>query len=337
MKKLSHKEFLDKLYLVNQNIEILEQYINSSTKIKCRCKIDNHEWYTTPNGLLSGKGCPICASRNYIKLASKNHEDFVSEIKQVNPNIEVLGKYLNNHTKIRCKCLIDGNVWDALPLCLLRGSGCRVCQYRELSYSFTLSDEEFTRRLKKVNDNIGLLEPYKNMKTKIKLKCCLDGYEWTALPKELLRGRGCPECKRRNLSGNKNNKWKGGISPLSSYVRTFLRQWKCDSIINCNYKSIISNKKYEVVHHLYSFNKILSETLEILNLPVYDQINLYSESELKQIVDTCVNLHYKYGLGVCLTEDEHILFHNIYGREYNTKEQFKEYLLQQRTTIADLM
>ena len=58
-----------------------------------------------------------------------------------------------------------------------------------------------------------------------------------------------------------------------------------------------------------NFSEILQETMEFLNLPIYKQINKYTDEELKSIEEKCLEMHYKYGLGVCLCEEEHKLFH----------------------------
>ena len=124
-KRLTHEEFMEKFYEKNENaenIEILGEYVNYKTKIKARCKIDNHEWEVIPDSLLRGIGCPKCSGK-----AKKSTEEFIKEIKEINDNIEVLGEYKSNKTKIKCKCKIDGYEWEARPSNLLEGYGCPKC------------------------------------------------------------------------------------------------------------------------------------------------------------------------------------------------------------------
>ena len=52
--------FIEELYKINENLQPLEDYINSYTKILIRCNICNHEWKAKPCGLLLGNGCPVC-------------------------------------------------------------------------------------------------------------------------------------------------------------------------------------------------------------------------------------------------------------------------------------
>lgn len=65
------KDIKEKLFKINNNIEILsEEYINSDTKLKCRCKIDGYEWESTWRNLSQGKNCIECYFRNNT---GKNH------------------------------------------------------------------------------------------------------------------------------------------------------------------------------------------------------------------------------------------------------------------------
>lgn len=54
----------------------------------------------------------------------KTHEEFVKQVEQVNPDIEILCKYGGANKRIECKCLICGNEWSDTPSHLLRGRGC---------------------------------------------------------------------------------------------------------------------------------------------------------------------------------------------------------------------
>lgn len=127
------------------------------------------------------------------------------------------------------------------------------------------------------------------------------------------------------LSGDKNYNWKGGISQLSTYLRDKIRQWKNDSMINSNFKCVISGKRFDQIHHLIGFDSILRETLELTDLPLYSKVNEYTEEELNVLKETCIELHQRYPLGVCLTKENHSDFHNAYGYGNNTPEQFYEF------------
>lgn len=67
--------------------------------------------------------------------------------------------------------------------------------------SIYATNEEFVKKLKERNPDIVPLEPYAGSKTKIKLRCLKDGYEWYATPSDLLRNdgvkHGCPVCANR--------------------------------------------------------------------------------------------------------------------------------------------
>lgn len=62
-KTKTHAKFVEEIHNLNSNIEILDKYKNSKTKLKCKCLIDNTIWYANPSNLLSGKGCPQCAKK----------------------------------------------------------------------------------------------------------------------------------------------------------------------------------------------------------------------------------------------------------------------------------
>jgi len=143
----------------------------------------------------------------------------------------------------------------------------------------------------------------------------------------ILRGHTpCKKCAFKSISGENHYEWKGGISPLHEYLRGKLLPWKIDSFKYFNHKCIITNKKKDsLIHHLYPFYEILQKVLQDTGLPLYNQINNYSEKELYLLELKCLELHYKYGLGVCINKKIHDEFHSIYGLKNFTPEDFHEF------------
>lgn len=123
----THEEYASELYYINPNIEVIGQYINSSTAILHRCKIDGNVWLAKPNNILSGKGCPECAKRKLSNIHKKTHSHYVNELSIINPNIKVIGIYAGDNVKTQHKCIICDYEWDATPGNLLQNKGCPVC------------------------------------------------------------------------------------------------------------------------------------------------------------------------------------------------------------------
>lgn len=192
-RKLTNDEFIKRMKVINPNIKFLNEYINQQVKIQCECLSCNHKWSAKPNNLLNGTGCPICARKRIYVNKTKSHKQFIFEIELINNNIEIIDKYINNHTNLRCKCKKCNHEWYATPSNLLKGKGCPKCagKYR--------TTEDFCEKINKINPNIKILSEYVDVKTKVKCRCLIDNYEWYATPNHLLRGRGCPKCAKKSV------------------------------------------------------------------------------------------------------------------------------------------
>jgi len=126
--------------------------------------------------------------------------------------------------------------------------------------------------------------------------------------------------------GELNPNYKGGISSLYQELRRNIKQWKLDSMENCNYKCILIGKRFDNIHHLYSFDNIIQDTLKETGLILYNNISDYTEIELKMLIDKCLEIHYRHPLGVCLSENVHLRFHMEFGYGNNTVGQFEEFI-----------
>lgn len=119
----SHEEYVDKLSAIMPHIQVVGTYINEMTKILHKCSIHNYEWNVRPHQLLAGSNCPICVNNK----RTKTHNQYVQDLHEINPNIEVLGVYINNKTNILCRCKIHNYEFSPRPDSLLYGTGCPIC------------------------------------------------------------------------------------------------------------------------------------------------------------------------------------------------------------------
>lgn len=133
------------------------------------------------------------------------------------------------------------------------------------------------------------------------------------------------ESQRLKFIGKNNPNWQGGISELYEFLRRSLLDWKNKSMEANNYKCLLSGGRFDDVHHLYSFESIVKETLNDLNFPIKQLIQEYTQNELEMMSAKCLEIHYKYPLGVCLKASIHKIFHINYGFGNNTPEQFDEF------------
>ena len=192
--KKTHEEFIEEMFYVNPYIKILGTYINASTKVKCRCLVDdcNHIWEVKPTHLLNGHGCPKCAHKMLGNILSLSHEDFEKRVKFNDKNIELLSDYVNATTKIKYKCLECEYVGYALPYNLIKDN-CPRCSNHE-----RYTTEDFRKKILLINPNVLVIGEYVNRTTKIECMCLLDGCKWNVEPRLLLNGSGCPQCYETN-------------------------------------------------------------------------------------------------------------------------------------------
>ncbi len=146
--------------------------------------------------------------------------------------------------------------------------------------------------------------------------------------REFLRNNYCKKCTniKRSIDnlGNKGSNWKGGITIFRDFIRKYTLQWRKDSAKNCNYKCVITNQRFDEIHHLYPLNKIIYDALFELGLDKYEFVGDYSEDDLLPIIYKVQEIHERYPLGVCLRKDIHILFHQIFSEDC-TPEDFYEF------------
>lgn len=121
--------FVLKMREVSPSIDILGDYVNSQTRINCKCRICGKEWSPKANSLLRGVGCSRCYGSE-----RKTTEQFAKELLNINNSVKVIGEYSSGKKTIKCKCLLCGHIWPARPVELLQGHGCPECNKSSSSF-----------------------------------------------------------------------------------------------------------------------------------------------------------------------------------------------------------
>ena len=191
--RITFAEFKAKLSVIRPEITITEENINDSdyiiksNKISYICECGNKD-IKSMESLLKGVKCPSCNSRlNSIK-AKKTHEEFVNEVRIVNPTVEILSEYVGGDKPIKFKCSC-GNIDTKTARELIRKKCC-CSQCRQVSKKTT---EQFIEEMKVVNPAIIITGKYVNAETPIEFICeC--GTKHRSAPSALLLGHRCGHC-----------------------------------------------------------------------------------------------------------------------------------------------
>lgn len=313
-KKKTHEEFVQEVYdLYGSEYEVLSEYVNSHTYVQMRHQC-GCEYPVKSNNFLRGRRCPRC-----FGTFKKTTKEFQQEIYNlIKDEYQILDEYNGAqeeitflHNKKDCNC-----IFSMTPSKFLRGERCPKCAGKRI----TIDDIQIFLDAY----NYKLLDHiYKTIKTKLLIKCDKNHLFKMDLD-SLKRGCKCPKCQLENRSRENHYNWKGGISSIHGYLRNQLNDWRTLSVTKSNYRCVITGDKFDDIHHLYSFNKIVKEVLLESKISLKESISDYNENELNTLSKLIKDKHIIYGEGVCLSHSIHNLYHKIYGYD-NTLKQFEEF------------
>ena len=185
-RKKTTEEFAAQIASLNPNIEILSPYKTARKPIRCRCRIHDYEWETTPDNLIAHPRCRLCVNDKLRAERARSQEELIELLNKVNPEIEIFGKYMNSFTPIACRCRKCGREWTSMPCNLLAGYGCRVC-----AGTMRLTRKELNKRLKAICSDFVVVGKYKSRKTKLTVQCTHCGRSFEMTPENLLHGTRC--------------------------------------------------------------------------------------------------------------------------------------------------
>lgn len=157
-------------------------------------------------------------------IKRKTTEEYIKELELKNPNLEVMGDYINNHTKILHKCRRHNITYSTTPAQALKGGGCDQCRSEKISSALLKTPEQYTKEVNEKTKNIEILGIYLGAEVKILHKCKICNYEWNASPNNILHGKGCPVCSKKIIGPPpeyKNSIW---ASEYREYFSKYLTE-----------------------------------------------------------------------------------------------------------------
>ena len=174
--------------LVENEYEILGEYVRCHSKILFKHVNCDNEFEMTPHSFLSGQRCPKCQHRSYKKTT----EEFKQEIfNLVGDEYKLIGEYINGKTKVQLLHRTCGNIYNVKPSDFIQGYRCCFC-YGNIKKT----QEEFKKLVYNMyKDEYTVVGIYINFGTKIDIKHNNCGNVWSVMARDFLNNKShCPEC-----------------------------------------------------------------------------------------------------------------------------------------------
>ena len=301
-------------------------YIDKKTPLKIRCSCGNvfeRKWENLNKNFIQ---CKECTNKMRSEKYRTSLEDVINHINSTGCEY-IYGEYINQNSllKIRCRC---GKIFTKRYGKFLSGQDrCPDCGNENTRISkikYTLEEVQ-----NKISEKGYVLLEKEYLGAHEKMRCrCSKGHEFDLVFSQYLKGcSGCNKCAIVSKSGVNHPNYNGGNSKVMEALRNCIEHWRKDTIKLYDYKCPISGETEELeVHHLQSFTDILNICSKKCGVPVRKKLNQYSDyDDFVTLKDTVIQYH-DMKTGILISSNIHSDFHNKYGKENNTQEQFDEYL-----------
>jgi len=212
--RLSLEEFIIKANLKHNNKYDYTKvvYVNNSTDIIIICP-DHGEFEQTPAQHFNSLGCRSCSIISLSENSKKyTYADFIREAKKTHGAKYIYSLSIANDTKVNVEdkveitCIIHGIFKQQINL-HLAGANCKRCTSIKTNNKNRYTTEQFIELAKEIHDDkydYSLVD-YKNISTKVDIKCNSCNKIFSQVPNSHLNGTGCPLCNR-------------GISNLTEFI-----------------------------------------------------------------------------------------------------------------------
>lgn len=186
-------------YIKDSGCELLtsrDEYKNTREKLKIKCWRCGEIFEQSFSGFRNSqhKTCRKCRYFLGGQKKAKTTEEFKKEVYELEGNnYEVLGEYINAHTKIKMKHNKCGYEYYIEPNNFLdKNYRCPNCNPKKKKTHRDFIKEVYDL----VGDEYTVLDRYKNTMDKLRIKHNICGYTWHISPNNFLQGTRCPYCYR---------------------------------------------------------------------------------------------------------------------------------------------
>ena len=279
-------------------------YQGAHEYVQIRCVKHDYTWPIIPSNHLKGAGCPICGNEKNAKKFSKTTEQFIEESEAIHKGAFVYTEveYINSKTNVWIYCLKHKKWFSQLPYTHLSGSGCDECGNEKISEKLSSNTEEFISKAKIIHgDCYGYAETvYVNAYTPVLIWCKHHRKLFPQLPASHLKGHGCWDCGVESHSGENHYQYIDGKSAERDKERHSPEYLK--------WAKSVKKDKVQC--------ECCGDPFEEWNVSCAHHLNAWN---------SCPEQRYDTDNGVALCQSCHLLFHSIYGRGKNTKEQYLQF------------
>lgn len=251
---------------------------------------------------LCGRGCPVCANEKRTQTKPMPRNEFINRANSLHryqyDYTHVVYKNAITDVKIICK---KHGEFKQLPSVHLRPAGCPECSYEKVGFNNRKDINIFIQE--SINKHSNKFDyskvNYVNSLTNVLIVCNKHGEFWQTPENHLKSTHGCPKCVLEAMSGKNHSNYNPNLTDEDRLKKRDVKEnvkWRNDVFKRDDYKCVkCSNGGYLHAHHLNGYHWATEERFNTDN-------------------------------GTTLCKDCHDLFHDIYGKKNNTKEQFEEFM-----------
>lgn len=215
----------------------------------------------------------------------RTNEEFLSEIKKLNPTYNILTEYINCDTNVVCHCNIHNVDFNSTPYNLLKGKiGCESCRREKISKKNRRTKDDFKNRLFNINSNIEVVGEYTQCKNNIECKCKIHDEIFFATPDHLIQGKiGCQQCIQDKYHA-------GGLKSHEQFVNE-VKSVHPDIQIIGKYDGAKTRIDVQCMECGHKWNTVASSLISGFGCP--NCVSSHGEKRIKDFLDN-QNIDYEY-------------------------------------------